>query len=401
MKWIRSFIQKMKSENREKGAIVAEATIALTAFIFALYIILSLANISYVQMKMGVALNSTAKQMSQYAYLYETLNLSTYMSGTGGKSSAFMGSFAQVLNAISRGTALFSPDISSMFATGASKAEGDGMAEYLKNGVGMALARELMKKNLVEFEGDSAEAFLKRCHVKDGLGGLSFLNTTFLSNSNQNEIELVVTYEVEVVRLLGSKYTFNFIQRAKTKAWGKGVSLRGSSSEDSTANSGGNSTENTKKSIWEESNLVRGNSIITSVKKGYEYTSSSYNFHAFEAAKNQFVRIRSLDVTDPSFANNPGAIESAIKQTYETLQKGVSGLEVNIPVVNSAGKDVTVTSDPNSRKFKVVLVVPDNADLDIVDTAMKNFQASHPDVFVEVKIGYGAANNDQTSQGDT
>ena len=156
---------------------MAEATIALTAFIFAIYMILSIVDICYVQAKMGIALNSAAKEMSQYAYLYETFELSEYMSGTGGKSSEMMGSFAEVLNKISKGTSNFSSDISSMFAQGGTQAEGDSAAEYLKNGLGMALAKQCVKKNLVSYEGDTPEAFLKRCHVKDGLCDASRLRS--------------------------------------------------------------------------------------------------------------------------------------------------------------------------------------------------------------------------------
>ena len=152
MKRIKNYLLSITSKKREKGAIVAEATIALTAYIFAIYMVLSIVSICFVQAKMGVALNAAAKEMSQYAFLYETLNLSKHMSGEGGKSSEIMDSFATVLNKISKGTSNFSSDISSMFAQGASQAQGDSAAEYIKNGVGMGLAQQLMKKNLVEFE---------------------------------------------------------------------------------------------------------------------------------------------------------------------------------------------------------------------------------------------------------
>lgn len=68
-----------------RGAIVVEATIALTTFIFAIFIILSVVDICYVQSKMSVALNSASKEMSQYAYLYSALGLDEYMSGEGEK----------------------------------------------------------------------------------------------------------------------------------------------------------------------------------------------------------------------------------------------------------------------------------------------------------------------------
>ena len=388
MQRIKAYIEKIK--NREQGAIVAEATIALTAFIFAIYMILSIVDICYVQAKMGIALNSAAKEMSQYAYLYETFELSEYMSGTGGKSSEMMGSFAEVLNKISKGTSNFSSDISSMFAQGGAQAEGDSAAEYLKNGLGMALAKQCVKKNLVSYEGDTPEAFLKRCHVKDGLSGLNFINTTFLTDANQSEISLIVSYKVQVVRLLGTEYTFNFVQRADTKAWGKGVSLKNGSTSNSASSS-----------IWDASNLSRGNSIITSEKKKYSYTSSSYNFHAYDSSKNQFVRITSIDTFSKTYSGNASAIENAIKQSYSNLKDGVEDLDTNISVKNSSGKDTTVKSNKDTRTYKVVIVVPDSADMTTVNTAVSNFKAKNPGVDVEVKTGYGDPTNATKTETNT
>lgn len=375
----RLFEKIRKGKNGERGAIVAEATIALTSFVFALYLILSVVDICYVQAKIGIALNSAAKEMSQYAYLYETLNLSEHMSGEGGKSSEIMSTFAGFLTKLSNGTSNLSSDLSAMFATGATQAEGDSAAEYIKNGVGMAIAKQCVKKNLKSYENDTPEAFLKRCHVKDGLSGLNFINTTFLTDENQSEISLIVAYKVQVVRLLGIDYTFNFVQRAETKAWGKGVSLKA-----------GDTQSPSSSSIWDsKSDTVRGNSIIASEKKKYAYTSSSNNFHAYDSSQNQFIRIRTMDTFEDSYANNPSAIEAQIKQSYTTLKSGVEKLETNVTVKNSSGKDTTVTSNKDTRKYKVVLVVPDSADMKTVNTAVNNFKAKNPGVDVEVKTGYG------------
>ena len=374
MRRIKALIKKIR--NKEQGAIVAEATIALTAFVFAIYLILSIVDICYVQAKMGVALNSAAKEMSQYAYLYETFNLSEYMSGTGGKSSDMMKSFAEVLNKISAGTSNFSEDISKMFATGAEKAEGDSAAEYLKNGVGMAVAKQCVKKNLVSHKGDTPDAFLHRCHVKDGWKGLSFLNATFLTDANQAEISLIVSYKVEVVRLLDTEYTFNFVQRAETKAWGKGVSLKNGDE----APSG--------KSIWDIGPTARGDSIIAAEKKKFKYSSSDNGFHAYDPKKNQFIRIRSLDTFSASYVNNASNIEDQINLTYKELQKA-EDLEKNISLTDSSGKDVTLTSNKGTRTYKIILVVPTSADKTTVNTAIANFKAKNPGVDVEFKAGYG------------
>lgn len=53
-------------ETKERGAVVVEAVISMTAFMFAILIILSITDIAYTQSKMAVALNSAAKEISQY-----------------------------------------------------------------------------------------------------------------------------------------------------------------------------------------------------------------------------------------------------------------------------------------------------------------------------------------------
>ena len=54
----------MRKEN-ENGAIVVEATISLSVFIFVIFTILSIVNICYIQAKMSTALDTAAREISQ------------------------------------------------------------------------------------------------------------------------------------------------------------------------------------------------------------------------------------------------------------------------------------------------------------------------------------------------
>lgn len=388
MKKIKALLERI--QKRERGAIVVEATIALTTFVFAMFIILSIVDICYVQAKMGIALNSAAKEMSQYAYMYEAFNISDHMTGKGGKSSELMGTFSNFLGKLSSSTENFSSKLSGVFNDASQQAAGDSAAEYINNGLGMGLATLLVQKNLKSYEGQSADAFLRSCNVKNGLSGLNFLSTTFLTDENQNKVKLIVHYEVEVLRLLDTRYTFKFIQKAETKAWTKGVSSKSGSAPAPSASS-----------IWDTGTITRGNSIITSEKKAYKYTSTGNDFHAYDSKKNQFVKIRSLDTFADSY-NDEKKIEYALNQTYNTMKGSVEDLETNVPMQNSSGKDTTVKSDPNTRTYKVVLVVPDSSDMEKVNAAVTSFKNNHPGVDVEVKTGYGdptsatkASNTDQ------
>lgn len=71
----------MKSPKRQSGSITIEATVALTAYIFVIIGILSIINICRAQMLISVAVDQTAKEMSQYAYFYDISGLDAITSG--------------------------------------------------------------------------------------------------------------------------------------------------------------------------------------------------------------------------------------------------------------------------------------------------------------------------------
>lgn len=371
-------MHKNKKQKRERGAIIVEATISLTTFIFAMFTLYSLVNICYVQSKMAVAVNVAAKEMSQYAYLYSKIGLDKYMSGSGGKSSeALEEGLGVFFKELGNDTESISEDLSSMLTNVGEVASGDSGAEYIKNGTGMALAKALVQKNLVAYEGDTAAAFLLRNNVVDGLGGLNFVYTSFLSNKDQDEIDIVVTYDVRVIELLGIEYDFTFVQRAQTKAW-------------CDADAKGSEETGVESTIWEDGQLSRGEEIVEKEKGNYRYTSDTNGFHAYDPAKNEFIRIRSINTFDKTYSGEDGTkqIEYALNSTYKTMYDKVDGLGENITVKNSSGNNANFTSNPDTRTYKIVLVVPDDADMSQVEAAVAEFERKKG-AKVEIKTGYG------------
>ena len=66
-------LKRIKSES---GSVTIEATISLTAFMFAIVTLLTIVNICMIQARMSVAINTTAKELSQYSYLYSLTGFS-------------------------------------------------------------------------------------------------------------------------------------------------------------------------------------------------------------------------------------------------------------------------------------------------------------------------------------
>ena len=64
----------MRKES-ERGAVIVEGIISLTTFMFMMFTILSIVNICFIQSRMAVALNSAAKEISQYSYFYYKFGL--------------------------------------------------------------------------------------------------------------------------------------------------------------------------------------------------------------------------------------------------------------------------------------------------------------------------------------
>ncbi len=261
-----------KRLKNERGAIVVEATISFTTFIFLLYIIYSIVDICYIQAKVGIALNSAAMDISQYSYLYYKFGLDSVddaVSGAASSSRALANDTIKGLDKLMSGISDIDESIDAENGTAdfdslmdaLDEAEGgasdladnindyaDALAEspmgFVK-GMGMlalnesssagkslmaqAMGKAFMKKNLKDSSGGDVDAFLRRYHVVDGLDGLSFAGTEYLvsvDGKSSNSLRLTCSYEVQVVNLLNTDINITFCQSASTDVWGNGVKAK-------------------------------------------------------------------------------------------------------------------------------------------------------------------------------
>lgn len=401
-------------EKRERGAVVVEAVISMTAFMFAILIILSIADIAYTQSKMAVALNSAAKEISQYCFLYykfqldkanagfsegteeaentvtDTVDgLGKMMDSFGGAGSDFNeGNFDSAVQQVKDGANSANETVSMLantiaedpkgFLIGMGKLAGREATEAVKVYLGQIMAKAFMAKNLKSTAEDDPDAFLKRLHVVDGMDGLDFQYTSMMAYGSSNEINLVCTYQVEVIKLLNMDFTFTFRQSAKTLAWGAGNS------------------KVTPRSIWTSMDpLSRGSHIVEKEKEGYTYTASGNGYDAYvnKGGKNEFVTIISMDPSSQSYQDANG-IKDRLSKDFDKLYAGVGNLDESITVQQN-GQEKTLVSDPDTRTYKLLLVLPEGTDNEykaIVDQAIAELKAKYPDetINVEVKEGYGS-----------
>lgn len=100
-------LKLLKNRKDEKGNITIEATIALTTFLFMFLMIYSLITICRAQARIQVALDGTAKEISQYTYLYNITGLKTSVDGVHSRAgeiednvNGFIGDVSKTLDGI-------------------------------------------------------------------------------------------------------------------------------------------------------------------------------------------------------------------------------------------------------------------------------------------------------------
>lgn len=219
MKWQKKVKQRMKNE---QGAIIVEATISLPVFMFTILTMLSIVNICVAQAKMGAFINESAKELSKYSYLCTVTKLTAKHADVAGKGS----------------------DAKEAVNTVLSQDNGvDFIMEASEFGLNVAEDEELRESLLYflanaainEVESEAAELIVKKMSdtrfTNGSLSGKEYMNflkmenidfegTSFMA-SGTSDIQIVASYDVHVIKLLGIDVKFHFTQCAKTKAWGK------------------------------------------------------------------------------------------------------------------------------------------------------------------------------------
>lgn len=203
-------------QDSQKGAIIVEASISLTVFMFMMFTMLSLIQIAYTQSRMTTALCAATKQIAQYTHIFYVMDMDEAFQSGKGKSSELFNNLSDFLENVGGHLGSVSSELGEIVSGAGGAIKGDSLTDYIKAGIGDGLVLTMMKKNLVTGTSQSAEDFFRTNHVKD----LSLLQSEFLENNSQN-IFMRVTYKVSVVKFFKSDFgTFQMSSYALTKAWG-------------------------------------------------------------------------------------------------------------------------------------------------------------------------------------
>ena len=209
----------MKAKS-ERGAVLIEATLSLTLFMFAMLTVYSIFHICLAQARIHSALNATAKEISQYSYIYGLTGLNDKQAEIAYGGGAAQASLSSNLSEVNSFFDAIKGIGGVIEAVGQ---ESDSFLAYtlnagidqVKGDVAGAFARQLMKKHM----GKNPDGFLTGLGIKEGMNGLKFLKTRLFVSGQGNDILLDVRYKMSVIKLLDVDITFKFELAAKTKAW--------------------------------------------------------------------------------------------------------------------------------------------------------------------------------------
>ena len=213
-------------KNNERGAVVIEATISLAFFMFAMLTIYCIYHSCLAQARIGAALNSTAKEISQYSYLYDLTGLNDKQSEIHAGSGAAESTLSVNLGEVNGFFDALEGLGNSAAAIAGNSGEAESFVYYLLNegidGVKGAIMGELSRNMMKKHFGSDPDGYLKGLGVEGGLGGLSFVKSRIFQDGEQDDILINCRYKIKVFDFLDIDFTFNIEQCAVTKAWTAG-----------------------------------------------------------------------------------------------------------------------------------------------------------------------------------
>lgn len=357
------------------GSVTVEAAVVLPVLLCAFFTVIFLMKIVYTYGLIQNAIDETAAEMASAGYIYHISGIrdihDTARNGISGKSEIFREQMDSVFDAYNS-----LKELGESLETGAGglsvnaglpgnveenfrnmldnavEAVSNPVEElkiiscYIFNGVFDDVKTQLfipvvklnIEKYLVSENMMSVDERLKRLNIKDGFSGLDFSGSSFLSDKEEN-IEIVVRYRIDLP--LPVKFTpgFDFIQRAKVKAWMGG---------DETTGVLNGATNNEADDIWSLSNFQRGLKIRRLF--GANLPNSFPVIARFDNGK--AVMIKSMDLTAKSYQEGDNA--------QKTLMKYIDELAEYKGQDKPWGRDNIVIPRDSIKYRELVLVIPKN-----------------------------------------
>lgn len=235
----------------EQGLLTVEAVLSLVPFIMVILGIISFINIYMVHNKIQYALYQVGSELSGYTYFYEALGVrsgdlslkgdidtNTESVDTAIRDiSDFIGDLNSLSSsAVNSGQAVgsdiqgFINDPKSLLRgvvyLGIEAGENKGK-QLLISWMSQGMVAKYLDEGFLPSGAVSADTYLKKCGVRNGLAGLNYEKSRLFQDSEYRMIDLVAEYDIEVyiLKLFLKDPTISVSQRVTIPAWldGDGV----------------------------------------------------------------------------------------------------------------------------------------------------------------------------------
>ena len=241
--------ERIVMKKEEKGSLTVEAVLFLIPFMCAFLTLVNVARFVQAEMLVHHAITQTAKELSAYSYILTKTGISGKMQATHRKSEKFitdttntansLGEFMGAVGSVGTGGNL-AGEVSNLVSTGISAGENltnyfsdpkallEGALAVVQSGgqkrvlcwVVGGISRGNIEAGISKITHDS-DRFLKNIGIVDGIVGLDFSGSSWISNGEgKPNIEIVVTYQMK--NLLFPEFDFGqheFCQCASTLIW--------------------------------------------------------------------------------------------------------------------------------------------------------------------------------------
>lgn len=192
----------------ERGSVAVEVSLSFTMFVLALVFFINLIGVVTLQSKVEYALHQTAKEVSTISYIYELTSLDDSIGNIENEINGFIENFTGQLS-----------EKSSFFD--------QYLSEYVNIDINVesslfkSICHEVFESYLSS-DSQTADQYLKRHHIKNGIKGIDFSQSSFLEDGET--IDLVVEYRYDYKMLNFSVFDNGLLlkQRAMTKIWSGG-----------------------------------------------------------------------------------------------------------------------------------------------------------------------------------
>lgn len=331
----------------KKGSITVEAALVLPIFLCIVISVMFFIRVVYTHELIQHAIAETAKEMASAGYIFHVSGLGDINAKLDGGMENRAQIFKDHVNTVfesfeSLGGLL---DSSRIFEAVTSNPVNElknavcmisgGIYEDLKTQLFTPLVKLNMMKYLTSGSNQNADSRLRALNVQGGFDGLNLKGSSFLADEN-DEIDIVVKYKINLPVPMKILPEFEMVQRASVKAWMGGDKA-------SALIQGGNEED-----IWALDNFTRGKRIRSVFGANLPFSFPVIaKFSSGEATM-----IKSMDLTADSY-------KSSIAMT-ETLDEYLSALYAYRGQEEPWGSNKTVIRAQEIKRKELLLVIPKN-----------------------------------------